>query len=267
MKMRNATPLILMLLAGPVFSSTKLIVTVTEQKTGRPVEDLKAQDFSVLDDKTPRQVESVEVTSGLVDIMLLLDTSLVGGMVQPLAANLISQLQEKEQMAIVSFHSSADLIQDFTSSKQLLEQAIGGVKYGNTPHVLDSLYASIGDGFQGSAFRRVVLLLTTGLEGPSRVTERDVVRLARKNGVSIFPIYVVGSERSLFEQLARQTGGASFRVNDMKRAGLAQPGPVIFGSLRKHYVVTISGNFEPGEKLKVTVNRPDKLSASAMPVE
>jgi len=267
MRIRNAVPLILALLAAPSFCSTKLMVTVTEQKTGRPVEDLKAQDFSVLDDRTARQVESVEVASGLVDIMLLLDTSLVGGMVQPLASNLIAQLQEKEQMAIVSFHSSADLIQDFTSSKQLLAAAINGVKYGNTPHVLDSLYAAIGDGFQTSAFRRVVLLLTTGLEGPSRVTERDVVRLARKNTVSIFPIYVVGSERSLFEQLARQTGGASFRVTDMKRAGMGQPGPVILGALRKHYVVTISGNFEPSERLKVTVNRPDKLSASAMPVD
>ena len=49
--------------------------------------------------------------------MLLLDTSLVGGMVQPVAENLIAQIQPKEQMAVVSFHSSADLIQDFTSSQ------------------------------------------------------------------------------------------------------------------------------------------------------
>ena len=263
----KATPLLVFLLAVPLFCSTRLIVTVTEQKTGKPVEDLKAQDFSVLDDKTPRPVESAEVASGLVDIMLLLDTSLAGGMVQPVAANLISQLQEREQMAVVSFHSSADLIQDFTSSKQLLERAVAGVKYGNTPHVLDAVYAAIGDGFQSSAFRRVVLLLTAGLEGPSRIADREVVRLARKNSVSIFPIYVVGSERSLFEQLARQTGGASFRVSDMKRAGIGQPGPIIFSALRKHYVLTISGNLDPSERLKVTVNRAEKLNASAMPVE
>ena len=56
--------------------------------------------------------------------MLLLDTSLMGQMVQPVAESLIRQLQPKEQMAVVAYHSSADLIQDFTSSRQLLSRAV-----------------------------------------------------------------------------------------------------------------------------------------------
>jgi hypothetical protein len=46
-----------------------------------------------------------------------------------------------------------------------------------------------------------------------------------------------------------------------------QPGPAIFAALRQHYILTIAGNQEPGEKLKVRVARPDKLFVSAMPVD
>ncbi|HLJ48611.1 MAG TPA: VWA domain-containing protein [Bryobacteraceae bacterium] len=251
----------------PARAATKLIVTVTEQKTGRAITDLKAADFTVLDDKTPRTVESAETAGGALDIMLLIDTSMVGAMVQPLAADLIGQLQPKEQMAVVSFHSSADLIQDFTSSKQLLNAAVQSVKYGNSPRVLDALYAALDGGFQSSDFRRVALVLTTGFEAPGNMEEKDVVRLARKNGVSIFPVYAVGSARSLFERLARYSGGAIFNVSDMKKAGVQKPGATIFEAMRQHYVLTISGNQDPGEKLKITVNRPDKLNVSALITE
>ena len=170
-------------------------------------------------------------------------------------------------MAIVSFHSSADLIQDFTSSRELLRQSIAGVKYGNTPRVLDALYAAIDGGFQNSIFRRVILLLTTGAEGNSRVSERDVVRLARRNGVSIYPVYMIGYERSMFERLARQTGGACFNARDMSRSASGPPGPRIFEVMRSHYTLTLSGNLALGENLKVEVAGRGRLQVSALPLD
>lgn len=253
--------------ALPSFASTKLLVTVIDQKSGVAVTDLKDSDFTVLEDRTPRRIEAAEFSGGLMDIMLLLDTSLVGGMVQPVAKDLIDQLQPKEQMAVVAFASSADLVQDFTSSRDLLMRAVANVKFGNSPRVLDALYAAIDGGFQNSNFRRVVLLLTAGVEGPSRSSERDVLRLARRNGVSIFPIYVVGVERSMLEALARQTGGASFNLRDMSRAQKGGPGKRIFDAVRSHYTLTLSGNLAMGEKIKVEVKRPGKLFVSWLPLE
>ena len=263
----RAAILALAALSVSATAATKLIVTVTEQKSGRFIGGLTASDFTVLDDKTPRRVESVEPATGPLDIMLLIDTSAVGGMVQPAAAHLIAQLQPNEQMAIVSFHSSADLIQDFTSSRELLRRAVQSVKYGNSPRVLDALYAVLDGGFQSTSFRRVALVLTTGFDAPGRVDEKDVFRLARKNSVSIFPVYMVGSARSLFDRLARQTGGATFHLPDMRKAGVDKPGPIVFQAMRQHYVVAISGNQDPSDKLKITVNRPEKLSAYALVLE
>ncbi len=253
--------------AAQAAPATKVLVTVIEQKSGKPVPGLESKDFTVTDDRTPKRVEGADFSAGLMDVMLLLDNSLVGEMVQPLADNLIAQLQPKEQMAIVAFHSSADLIQDFTSSRELLRAAISGLKYGNTPHVLDALYAAIDGGFEHSTFRRVVLLVTTGMEGPSRVGEREVIRLARRNGVSIFPVYAFGGERSLFESLARQTGGASFSLRDMRKTLEGPPGPRIFEVMRSHYTLTLSGNLSLTDKLKVEVPGRGKLLVSALPLD
>ena len=248
-------------------AATKIAVTVVEQKTGRPISDLQAADFTVLDDRTARPVEAAEFSTGPVDVMLLLDTSLVGEAVRPVAQTLIAQLQPKEQMAIVSFHSAADLIQDFTASKELLMRAVAGVRYGNTPRLLDALYAAIDGGFRTSPFRRVILLLTAGMEGSSRTDERTVIRLAASHGVSIFPIYMQGGERSLFETLARETGGASFSLRQLHNAGAQDPGPRIFEVVRGHYVLTLSGNLSLGEKLRVEVKKPEKIFASALALE
>ncbi len=252
---------------APAFAATKVIVTVIDQKTGAPLKDLQAGDFNVVDDRTPRRVESAEFSAALMDVMLLLDTSLVGEMVRPLAEDLVAQLQPKEQMAVVAFHSAADLIQDFTSSRELLKRAIAGVRYGNNPHVLDAVYAAVDGGFESSSFRRVVLLLTTGFAGDSRVSEREVIRLARRNQVSIFPVYVVGAEKSMFEALARQTGGASFNLGAMRKGIGPLPAPRIFEVLRSHYTLAVSGNLGLSDKLKVEVKRPGKVFVSALPLD
>lgn len=254
-------------LLGPAWGATKLVVTVVETRSGRPVTDLQAADFSVLEDRAARQVEACERGGGLMDIMLLLDTSLVGEMVAPAAGSLIAQMQPKDQMAVVAYHSAADLIQDFTSSQELLRRAVAGVKFGNAPRVLDALYAAMDGGFSSSGFRRVIVLLSAGVEGPSRMTERQVLRLARRNGVSIYPVYVAGVERSLFELLARETGGASFNLRELSRRGQGPPGARIFEVLRSFYTVSVAGNLALGERIKVEVKRPGRYAVSWLPLD
>lgn len=253
--------------ALPLCAANRISVTVVDAKSGKPALGLKAEDFTILEDKLVRKVDAAEFSSDVVDVMFLLDTSLVGEAVHPLALDFVAQLKPKEEMSIVGFHSSADLIQDFTSSRKLLERAIDSVTYGNQPRVLDALYAAIDTGMKHATFRKVVVMLTTGYEGDSHMTERDVAQLARKTGVSIYPVYATGRERSLFDHLARRTGGAVFNLKEMRKEPGAAIGQRIFEVMRGHYTLTVPGNLALSEKLRVEVARPGKWFASALPLE
>ncbi len=250
----------------PIAADTKLIVTVTDKKSGAPVTDLKASDFVITVGKSPRQVVSAEYTTGPVDVVLMLDSSLIGAQISSLAPSLIRELGEKEQMAIVAYHSAADLIQEFTSSKELLRRALSQVEFGNSPRLLDALYAVAADGFEGSTYRRVILLLTTGVDGPSSVTPEEVAQVCRRNGVSIFPVYMMSYGRSALEKLARVTGGAAFSARNLAKRS-SDPAGRVFEVMRGRYDVTLRGNLPLGDKAKVEIRRKGKYLASYLEVE
>lgn len=243
----------------PAEAALRVLVTVVDAKTFQPVEGLTAEDFLVLEDKTPRPVESLELQKGPVDIALAVDGSLVGETVRPVAASLVQLLGEKEQMALIAVHSSADLLQDFTSSKSSLLAALQQIKYGNDPRLLDGAYAAVEGGFSSSTFRKVVLLVTAGIEGPSRTTDKDLVRLARKNAVSIFPVFLHGSARGLFEGVARRTGGISFPVKDLQKTAGNDAPQRIFAALRGGYLLTLSGNLALSERASISIRNREKL--------
>ena len=58
---------ILFLALWPLCAATKVLVTVVEQKSGRPVADLKAGDFTLLEDKSARRIESAEFSTDPID--------------------------------------------------------------------------------------------------------------------------------------------------------------------------------------------------------
>ncbi|MFN7922764.1 MAG: VWA domain-containing protein [Bryobacteraceae bacterium] len=249
----------------PALGATRLLVSVADPKSGRPIGALQAADFAVTDGDRVREVEAVQAKTGGIDVLLLLDASMVGDAVQGAAPDLIAQLDGKEQMALVTYDSSASMVLDFTSSKQALSRALSGIKYGNSPRALDGIYAAVDGGFEHATLRRVVLLLTAGLEGSGRVNEKSVIELARKNSVSIYPLFLKGYAKGMFERLARQTGGVALNLKDISKGPKA--GAAVFETMRSYYELTISGNLPPTEKLRVEVKRPGKYFTSALVVD
>ena len=267
--MMQSWTLCLLLAVIPVACTAQMhvLMSAVEARTGRHVSDLQASEIVITDEKVTHAVTELTKPKETVDVMLLLDTGLAGSLVQSLAYDLIDQLTEPEAMAVVSFDDSAQLIQDFTSSRPILKESISKVRYGNRPKVLDALAAAIGDGFDHATYRRVVLLLTAGYEGNNVTSERKVVLLARKRGVSIFPIYMSGASRGMFESLARQTGGATFNLINMAKDASQKPAPRIFEAARNPYLATIRGNAILSERMKIEAKRPEKIFLSALPVE
>ena len=241
----------------------QLLVTVFDEKTGRPIEDLQAANFSVIDDKTPLRVVGAEYKKTPLDVMMLVDTSALGEVVRPLSAAFIEGLEPDEQMAIVGFHDSADLLQDFTNSKQTLMGSLRGVRYGNNPRILDALFAALDGGFAvSSAARRVIVLLTAGVEGRSKVPLADVLRLAKDKRASIYPVYASGVDRGLFRRLARRTGGAHFRARPRKQ-NPKDLSEIVYSVLRGHYVLELAGVYTLGDRMEIKIQGMPKSNAKA----
>ena len=204
------------------------------------------------------------------DILLLVDASIVGESVRPMAEALIEELREDEAMAIVSYDEGAELLQDFTSGKQLLRKALDPVEYGNVPRVHDALFAAIDSGFELSRSRRAVVLLSGGAVAGSRTPEAEVIERARAKRVSIYSVFVRTDARSLLRRFALRTGGASFAARQLKLdpGALAQ---LVFEAIRNPYELSVSGVYSLGDRIEVTVSEAKrsktKLTASALPLE
>jgi hypothetical protein len=262
--------IVILILSGiwvsPSAAATKLLVTVVDQNTMQPVTDLKPSDLEIRDGRRVRAVESVDRVEGMLDVALLVDSSVVGEMVQPAAANIIEQLGEKDQMSIVAFDSSATLVQDFTSSRQMLLQSLERIQYGNTPRILDAVFATIDGAFPNTDFRRVVILITAGLEGGSRTSEAAVFRAARRNQVTVYSLFV-GGWRGMFRDLAEKTGGAALNLQDLRRRTKQGPGDLVFSLIRNQYTVTISGDFALGSRTRIEVKRPGKYAVNYLELD
>jgi hypothetical protein len=100
----------------------------------------------------------------------------------------------------------------------------------------------------------VIVLLTAGIEGPSRALESTVVQAAVRNGIAVYPVYEHGSGRWSFPGMAKQTGGAAFWMREVRAV---EP---MMDVIRSPYLVTLSG----AGALKVKGR--EKTFVSALPV-
>ena len=247
-----------------------LIVTVIDERTGETATGLDANQFSVVDGDVTLRVVSADQPGGPVDVLLLVDTSMVGEAVRPVAAAIVEELGEGEAMAVVAYDEGAELLQDFTSEKQYLRRALDRSEYGNLPRVHDALFASIDGGFDASSHRKAVILLSAGMTARSRVSEAEVVSAARARGVSLFPVFAKNDARSLLRRFALKTGGAAFAARRLKLEPrmLAKR---VFEAIRNSYELAVSGVLALGDRIQATVtgegDAKAKLTASVLPVD
>jgi VWFA-related protein len=250
-----------------------LEVVVTDE-TGTFVRGLAPSHFVVMVDKTKFGVKDLKLESDVTpnDLILLMDTSAIAGQISnplaDIAHSFIAGSGAKDQVALVSYDSSANLLQDFTSSKHLLTEAVRGIKYGNEAALLDALYATADGGYVNSTGRRILVLVSAGIDTGSRSKLKDVAQLLQRRKIFLFAISLGGRRFSgaetsdVFEKLTVATGGRAFyprKANDI--AGIVNQ---VLGSegKREYYDLVLDsspGNLEEAQKkLRVQIDRDRK---------
>jgi len=104
---------------------------VLQKKTARAVGSLKQEDFLVSEDGTRQTITHFSQDNLPLSVVLLIDR---GGCLDPFgqevrraAMDALSQLKPSDEIAVMTYHDTVELRQDFTRDRRLLESALNYV--------------------------------------------------------------------------------------------------------------------------------------------
>jgi Ca-activated chloride channel homolog len=180
------------------------------------VKGLTAADFTVLEDGVEQQVKFFDSTKVPLDLIILLDTSSSMSdkmdVVHEAAIGFLRTLRPGDRGAVVGFADGVDVLQELTEDRASLEQAVNRTTARGATSLHNALYIALkqfGRGRQqdGDVRRQAIAVLSDGEDTSSLVTFDDVLGVARKSGVGIYPISL--QSKNAASRLA-STGGRRF---------------------------------------------------------
>jgi VWFA-related protein len=148
------------------------------------------------------------------------------------AVGFVKTLRDVDRGAVVTFADGVDVVQKLTSDHTALEQAIRRTTARGATSLHNALYIALkefgrGASQQADIRRQAIAVLSDGEDTSSLVSFDDVLALARKSGVCIYPIslqsrtasarMVATGQRRYFSEseysmrmLAQETGAQAF---------------------------------------------------------
>ncbi|HVP55799.1 MAG TPA: VWA domain-containing protein [Candidatus Eisenbacteria bacterium] len=234
-----------------------VVFTVTD-KRGKFVNDLKQDDFKVIDDNKPAQaIRSFRSETNLpLRVGLLIDASNSirdrFKFEQEAAIEFLNQIiHQQDQAFVLGFDTTPEVTQNFTNNTEALSKGVRTLRPGGGTAMYDAIYYACRDEIMAKdkgpiATRRAIILLSDGDDNQSRVSREEAVEMAQKAEVIIYTISTNSSGMKLkgdkvLEHFAEETGGRSFfpfKVQDVSDAFLQ-----IQDELRSQYAIS----YKPAE--------------------
>ena len=182
--------------------SVFLNVSVQERNTNRSVAGLKKEDFLVYEDGVLQQVEQFLSSEAPLNLLLLLDvsgsTGLFLNLMRGASIDFIRQLNANDRVAIATFSSRVDLIENFTTDRARTEKTLERIWARGGTAFYDALMTCISEYMRDVEGRGAVVVFTDGidnqLEGgypsPSQTTFDELYRGVQGAGSTIYPIFL-----------------------------------------------------------------------------
>ncbi len=227
---------------------------------GRPVTDLRREDFRVFDEGRLQPLAQFHSGRGLpARILLLVDAS--GSMNEErkvanarwAGARILEALAPEDQVAVAGFDSRYWGVVAFTRDREAVRKGLESITPFGSTALHDALDKGARDIASHGEGRRAVVVLTDGLDNSSQRTSDEVIARSRALDVPIYAVSVVSplddpaSESFLgkkdagqaaaavatLERYAALSGGTVFRVSSP--AALRQAADRIAGELKHQY--------------------------------
>jgi Ca-activated chloride channel family protein len=224
-----------------VFSATAV------DNKGRPVTDLRREDFRIYDEGRVQPIVHFYGGKALpARVLILLDAS--GSMADERVANarqaalkLLDALSPEDQVAVAGFDSRYWGVVAFTRDRDAVRRGLDTITPFGSTALHDALDKAAHDVATWGEGRRAVVVLTDGIDTSSQKTADEVIARSRALDVPIYAISVVspledpsaraflgkkesGEQAAAAETLSRYatlSGGASYRVSSLSHVVLA----------------------------------------------
>ena len=299
-----------------------LFVTVHD-KHGKSVSTLSKDDFLLTQDDHAQSIQSLKNDSELpITIGLIFDTGMnqAGALDRERSAShdfLDQTLREsKDKAFIVHFDHEVELLQDLTNSRDKLFNALGllqaarpqfddsgdsgepgethrGRRHGSV--LYDAIYLACDELMKTQQDRKVLIVMSDGMDRNSKETEGGAVESAQRTGTPVYNAFSKAEEnapaehrgfgfprgggmgrppgggqrrapeespadaKKILEQISQQTGGSFFEIS--KKESLDQAYHTIEDDLRHQYEITYtpqsSGDWSGFHKISLTTKQKD----------
>jgi Ca-activated chloride channel homolog len=225
---------------APVFRAGADVVTVeaSVRRDRRPVMDLKAADFELLDNGVPQQIADVNHEKLPIDVSVLLDisASVTGSVLDELRRALRqfrADLGAADRLRLVTFNQSMRRIVDFTEPPSAIDRALASLGGAGSSAIFDSLAVALTAPVP--AGRRQLIVLFSDGQDSSSITDADTLLDVAKRTTPTVAVVLASASRQrpasllrtssklgsatvgeIAEQIAGETGGfvASIEAGD-----------------------------------------------------
>ncbi len=224
------------------------ILTSVRDKKGALIPSLQKEDFTILEDGKAQPIKYFTKETDLpLTIGLLVDVSGSQRNLIEIERNAASQffrdvLRKKDLAFLISFGEETELLQDYTGSSRLLTEGLGqlrvssgvsGVHPGPVPTIgsprgtvlYDAIYLAANEKLKGEVGRKVIVVITDGVDQGSRLTRNQAIEAAQKSDTVIYSIdysdpgaygpfgFGGGGGEGELRKMSDETGGRVYKVD------------------------------------------------------
>src|ERR1022692_4759484 len=216
----------------PTFSSMtqlKVLYATVMDRHKNSVTNLKGENFKVFEDNVEQKVKDFKREDVPVSIGIVVDNS--GSMrekrprVAAAALTFVKTSNPQDEVFIVNFNEDYYLDRDFTSNPDDLKDAHEKIDSRGGTAFYDSLVASLDHlRDSGKKSKKVLLVVTDGVDNASRSTLEQTVRTAHETEVVIYTIGLFSDEtgrdltraKKALNAISDASGGVAFFPNEVR---------------------------------------------------
>ncbi len=226
------------------------ILASVRDKKGALIPNLEKSDFTIYEDGKQQDIKYfTKETDVALTIGLLVDVSGSQRNLIDIERNAASQffakvLRKKDEAFLIQFGEEAELLQDYTGSPRLLQRGldglrvssgVGGLHPGPVPTagqprgtvLYDAIYLAANEKLRTEVGRKVIVVITDGVDQGSRLTLNQAVEAAQKSDAVIYSIdysdptayggygmvFGGGGGEGYLRRMSEETGGHVFKVD------------------------------------------------------